>query len=253
MSAHLPSNLRIDGDRLMDRLFRLGQVGALEGVVVCRLVLTDADKAGRNLVVGWMRDLGLEVSIAGISNHAGTTPMRLRHDAGYVAAAIATHASQIAREMGGDQVGTSGIIALEPNLINVIARRAKVTVDLRNTDEAMLQEAERRMSARVAELEREEGVKIAARTLARFRPVDFDPAMVERVAAVAEVLGHSVRRMPSGAGHDAQMFASNCPTAMIFVPSKGGISHNVREYTAPQEIAVGANVLLQVLLSVASE
>src|SRR3990170_8301584 len=99
--------------------------------------------------------------------------MRLRHDAGYVAAAIATHASQIAREMGGDQVGTSGIIALEPNLINVIARRAKVTVDLRNTDEAMLQEAERRMAARVAELEREEGVKIAARTLARFRPVDL--------------------------------------------------------------------------------
>ncbi len=75
--------------------------------------------------------------------------------------------------------------------------------------------------------------------------------MVDRVADTAEALGHSVKRMPSGAGHDAQMFAPNCPAAMIFVPSKDGISHNVHEYTAPGEIRAGADVLLQVLLSLA--
>jgi len=75
--------------------------------------------------------------------------------------------------------------------------------------------------------------------------------MVARVAEMADALGHSVQRMPSGAGHDAQMFAPNCPTAMVFVPSKGGISHNVREYTAPAEIQAGADVLLQTVLSVA--
>jgi N-carbamoyl-L-amino-acid hydrolase len=155
--------------------------------------------------------------------------------------------------MGGNQVGTAGLLELEPNLVNVIARRGKVTVDLRNTDEAALQEAERRMAALVAKLQKEEGLSITPRRLARFQPVEFEPAMVERVAAIAEGLGHNVRRMPSGAGHDAQMFAPNCPTAMIFVPSKGGISHNVREHTAPQDIANGANVLLQVLLSIASE
>ncbi|MGD1879420.1 MAG: Zn-dependent hydrolase [Kiloniellaceae bacterium] len=406
-------NLRIDGDRLMERIFRLGEVGALEGGGVCRLALTDADRQGRDLVVGWMKDLGLEVRtdrignvvglragrtdgppvmtgshidtvatgglydgnlcvlaglevietlndaglttqhplavgfftneegarfapdmmgsgvhqgalsleeslavrgidgttvgedlkrigydgaapvgvfraknffelhveqgpvleeegieigavtgvqgiswteycIAGTSNHAGTTPMRLRHDAGYVAAAIATEARQIARDMGGDQVGTAGVIALEPSLINVIARRARVTVDLRNTDEAALCEAEQRMADRVVTLARDEGVEITARRLARFEPVDFDPAMVDLVAATAQGLVHSVRRMPSGAGHDAQMFAPNCPTAMIFVPSKDGISHNVREYTTPVEIAAGANLLLQVMLSAAS-
>jgi N-carbamoyl-L-amino-acid hydrolase len=191
-----------------------------------------------------------EYTIAGTSNHAGTTPMRLRHDAGYVAAAIATQARRIARDMGGNQVATSGVIELEPNLVNVIARRSKVTVDLRNTDEQALREAERRMAEHVATLARNEGVEITSRVLARFEPVEFDEEMVNRVAATAETLGLSVMRMPSGAGHDAQMFAPSCPTAMIFVPSKDGISHNVREYTAPEEIRAGADVLLQTLLSI---
>jgi len=407
------SNLRIDLDRLMDRIQRLGQVGALEGGGVCRLALTGEDKAGRDLVVGWMRALGLQVTIdrignvvglrpgesdgppvmtgshidtvatgglydgnlgvlaglevvetlndagvttrhplavgfftneegarfapdmmgsgvhqgalslgdclatqgidgttvggdlarigyagevpvggfraraffelhveqgpvleeegieigavtgvqgiswteytiAGTSNHAGTTPMRLRHDAGYAAAAIATMARQIARDMGGDQVATCGVIELEPNLVNVIARHAKVTVDLRNTDEDKLQQAEGMMATKLRELAQAEGVEITARSLARFEPVGFDPGMIGLVAETAAGLGCSVKRMPSGAGHDAQMFAPNCPTAMIFVPSKDGVSHNVREYTAPAEIAAGANVLLQVMLSAAS-
>src|SRR5512138_1156873 len=93
-----------------------------------------------------------EYDVAGTSNHAGTTPMHLRRDAGYAAAAIAVGARAIARDMGGNQVGTAGLLGLEPNLVNVIARRGKVTVDLRNTDEAALQEAERRMAALVAEL-----------------------------------------------------------------------------------------------------
>lgn len=406
------NNLRINIDRLIRRIEELGRVGALEGGGVCRLALSDADKAGRDLVAGWMTELGLEVgvdaignvvglrkgrqdgapvmigshidtvatgglydgnlgvlaglevietlndaaattkyplavgfftneegarfapdmmgsgvhqgaldldtclatsgidgatvggelvrigyagpepvgtmraraffelhveqgpvleeagiaigavtgvqgiswaeyTVQGVSNHAGTTPMRLRHDAGYVAAAIAVAARRIAKDMGGDQVGTSGVIELEPNLINVIARRAKVTVDLRNTDEALLQQAEAAMAAEIALLSASEGVEISARTLARFQPVEFDPAMVSLVADIAGALGHSVRRMPSGAGHDAQMFAPNCPTAMVFVPSKDGISHNVREYTAPAEIQAGADVVLQTVLSVA--
>ncbi|MDA0997509.1 MAG: M20 family metallo-hydrolase [Proteobacteria bacterium] len=190
-----------------------------------------------------------EYTIKGVSNHAGTTPMRLRHDAGYAAAAIATEARRIADDMGGNQVATSGVITLKPNLINVIAKHATVTVDLRNTDEALLQTSEQRMQAFVADLGTSEGVDIAARTLARFEPVAFDEAMIDLVEATAQALGCSVRRMPSGAGHDAQMFAPNCQTAMIFVPSKGGISHNVREYTAPEEIKVGADVLLQVMLA----
>lgn len=193
-----------------------------------------------------------EFTIVGVSNHAGTTPMRLRHDAGYVACAIAQRAREIARELGGDQVATVGAISLSPNLVNVIANRAIFTVDLRNTDEALLQEAERRLQAFAAEVAQTEGVTLSQRTLARFEPVAFDPAVVNLVEATARQLGHSVRRMPSGAGHDAQMLARVCPAGMIFVPSVGGISHNVKEFTQPADIEAGANVLLQTVLQLAS-
>jgi len=190
-----------------------------------------------------------EYRIEGVSNHAGTTPMRLRHDAGYVAAAIAVEARRIAGEIGGDQVATVGVIELTPGLVNVIAKEALMTVDLRNTDESELQRAEKRISDFISDISTKEGVKITSRTLARFEPVVFDAAMVDLVEESAVALGYSVKRMPSGAGHDAQMFAPDCPTSMIFVPSKDGISHNVGEYTAPQEISAGADILLQVLLA----
>jgi N-carbamoyl-L-amino-acid hydrolase len=150
--------------------------------------------------------------------------------------------------MGGDQVATTGFVAFKPNLVNVIPGRSVVTVDLRNTDEALLQAAERRLSDFVQRTARSEGVEVSQRVLARFEPVAFDPAMVDLVARTAGDLGFSVRRMPSGAGHDAQMFAPNCPTAMIFVPSRDGISHNPAEYTSPEQIRAGAEVLLRVAL-----
>jgi beta-ureidopropionase / N-carbamoyl-L-amino-acid hydrolase len=193
-----------------------------------------------------------EFTVTGVSNHAGTTPMRLRHDAGYVACAIANEAREIARELGGDQVATVGAINLSPNLVNVIANRAVFTVDLRNTDEARLQEAERLLHAFVEAIAVAEGVTVTHRRLARFEPVAFDPAVVNLVEETASSLGLSVRRMPSGAGHDAQMLARVCPAGMIFVPSVGGISHNVQEFTQPADIEAGANVLLQTVLRLAS-
>ncbi len=193
-----------------------------------------------------------EFTLLGVSNHAGTTPMRLRHDAGYVACAIANHARQIAREMGGNQVATVGAMALSPNLVNVIAYKAVFTVDLRNTDEAALQQAERRLQSYADQVASAEGVAISSRQLARFEPVTFDPASVALVEATARQLGFTVKRLPSGAGHDAQMLARICPTAMIFVPSVGGISHNVKEYTHPADLEAGANVLLHALLRLAS-
>lgn len=189
-----------------------------------------------------------EFTFTGTSNHAGTTPMRLRHDAGYAAMATATFVRELATRLGGDQVGTVGALTLSPNLVNVVANQARFTVDLRNTDNEILKQAERALADFVTQLAEEEGIEVERRTLARFDPVPFDPAMVDRVEASARALGHSVMRMPSGAGHDAQMLARVCPTSMIFVPSVGGISHNIKEYTAPDDLEAGANVLLQVLL-----
>jgi N-carbamoyl-L-amino-acid hydrolase len=251
----------IDGKRFEDELRRIGYLGDaplplyrphayvelhieqgpvldLEGVTI---------GAVENLQgISWQ-----EVSITGQSNHAGTTPMRLRHDAGYCAAAIGHFLRRLAKDMGGNQVATMGKVDLHPNLINVIAARAKVTVDLRNTDEALLAQAEAKFAAFLQQLATEEGVKIETRRLARFEPVLFDKAVADLIARTAARLGHSCRPMTSGAGHDAQMIARIAPAAMIFVPSVKGISHNPAEHTEPAHLAAGADVLLHTLLELA--
>jgi len=193
-----------------------------------------------------------EVTLTGQSNHAGTTPMRLRHDAGLVAAEIATFARRLAKEMGGHQVATVGALTMFPNLVNVVANRVVMTVDLRNTDEALLKDAERRVFAYADEVAAAEGVGISRRSLARFEPVAFAPELVSRVEAIARELGHEVRRLPSGAGHDAQILASICPSCMIFVPSVRGVSHNVEEFTSPQDIQAGGDVLLRLVCELAA-
>jgi len=153
--------------------------------------------------------------------------------------------------LGGDQVATVGSMELKPNLVNVIPESARFTVDLRNTDEQRLRQAESELFAFLETIADREGLKVSRRSLARFEPVVFDPSMVERIERTARELGHSVRRMPSGAGHDAQILARVCPTSMIFVPSVGGVSHNVTEHTHPEHIEAGANVLLRTLLELA--
>ena len=192
-----------------------------------------------------------DVSVVGQSNHAGTTPMTMRKDPGFVAAACATFVRHLCEELGGTQVGTVGRVEFSPNLVNVVPASASFTVDLRNTDEALLQHAERRFHDFLNKTAAAEECTYETRTLARFEPVEFDRELVSLVARTASELGYSVRTLPSGAGHDAQMLARVCPTAMIFTPSHDGLSHNPAEYTAPEDLEAGANVLLQAMLQVA--
>jgi N-carbamoyl-L-amino-acid hydrolase len=196
--------------------------------------------------ISWTR-----FELTGVSNHAGTTPMRMRRDAGLPAARIACFARDLAREQGGDQVATVGSMNFQPNLVNVIPNRVSFTVDLRNTDESILAAAEERLWAFAAQVADDEGVEWKRESLARFEPVRFDPRIIDLVERSARGLDLPVRRLPSGAGHDAQMLARMCPAGMIFVPSVGGLSHNVREHTAPDDLVAGARVLLRVLLELA--
>ncbi|MCK9213746.1 MAG: Zn-dependent hydrolase [Rhodoferax sp.] len=193
-----------------------------------------------------------EFTVGGQSNHAGTTPMTLRHDAALVAAQVAVFVRELSARLGGRQLATVGAMRLSPNLVNVIAQKAVLTVDLRNTDSAALAQAESDLHTYAQQAAQAEGVCITARTLARFEPVAFDPMVVNLVEQQAQALGCSHQRMPSGAGHDAQMLARVCPSAMIFVPSVGGLSHNVREHTEPADLQRGAQVLLQVVLALAN-
>lgn len=251
----------IDGASVGDELQRIGYAGPAPVPAAAPRAFVELhveqgpvlDREGTQIgVVESVQGISwTEIEILGTSNHAGTTPMALRRDAGWAAGSIINFVRELAQELGGNQVATVGRIEFFPNLVNVVPNRAVLTVDLRNTDEGRLQLAEARLAAHLEALRDAEKVDIATRTLARFAPVPFAPEMSNRIEHHARALGLTTRRMPSGAGHDAQMLAAVCPTAMIFVPSVDGISHNVREYTRPEHIEAGANVLLAVLCELA--
>ena len=190
-----------------------------------------------------------ELTLIGQSNHAGTTPMSLRRDPMRAAAEVVVAARSIASEIGGSQVATVGSLHLHPNLVNVVPASATMTVDLRNTDEASLQLAEEQLRLGVAAIAEDEDVTVESRSLARFEPVEFDGRVVEQIEQLAEQTGLSTKRMPSGAGHDAQMMARICPTGMIFVPSLDGISHNPAEHTDEKDLIAGAQLLSDTMLA----
>ena len=190
-----------------------------------------------------------ELKFIGQSNHAGTTPMSLRRDPMAVAAEVAVAARAIATDLGGTQVATVGSLTLHPNLVNVVPAHATMTVDLRNTDEALLRQAEQQLMDSVQQIADAEGINVESRSLARFEPVEFDERVVDAIEALAQQKGLSTRRMPSGAGHDAQMIARVCPTGMIFVPSLDGISHNPAEHTDDQDLVAGAQLLADAMLA----
>jgi N-carbamoyl-L-amino-acid hydrolase len=196
--------------------------------------------------ISWQR-----ITIDGAANHAGTTPMSMRSDAGHAAARVITFLHDRAKVSNTPTVVTVGTMRFEPNAINVIPGRVVFTIDLRDPDEQRLQAHEAALAAYLEELAVVENVSISAEQLARFEPVLFDIGIVERIEAAAKNRGLGVRRMTSGAGHDAQMMARIAPAAMIFVPSAGGISHSPREHTDDAELVAGANILLDVATQLA--
>lgn len=248
-----------DGTRLGDELRRIGYAGDLEpGAIVPHEYLELHIEQGpileaENRLIGVVENLqGIswqQVVVQGNANHAGTTPTHLRHDAGYVASAVVTELRQLARDSGGTTLATVGCMNVEPNVINVIPRKASFTVDLRDPDEERLVSAEKRLEKFLAVIAEEEGVRISTERLVRFQPVIFDAGLADEIEASARRFGFSHKRMTSGAGHDAQMIARIAPSAMIFVPSRGGISHNPREHTDDDQLLKGAEVLLDVVVN----
>lgn len=254
--------ISIDGKRYGDELERIGYAGSAPcpGITPHSFIELHIEQGPvleqRGTTIGAVTGVqGIswqEITVTGQSNHAGTTPMSLRHDPAYVAARIAVFLRELSTKFGGHQVCTVGKIDLHPNLINVVPATAVLTVDIRNTDELVLQQAESELRDFLLTLATDEGVTISSRVLARFEPVDFNEELINLVETLAHKNGLTVMRMPSGAGHDAQMLARVCPTAMIFVPSVKGISHNPAEFTSDEDLAAGAQLLLQSMLHMAN-
>ena len=251
------ASIGTDGTRLGDELQRIGYAGALEpGFLKPHAYLELHIEQGpilerEGLAIGAVETLqGISwqrITIEGVANHAGTTPMSLRHDAGHAAARVMTFLREQAVAANMPSVATVGSLRFEPNAINVIPARAILTVDLRDPDEMRLREAESALAVYLDQLARSEGVTVSVERLARFEPVGFDSRLVALIEQAAGERGLPCRRMTSGAGHDAQMMARIAPSAMIFVPSRGGISHNPREFTSDADLVAGATVLLEVV------
>ena len=251
----------VDGVRLGDELMRIGYMGqapcpapppfAFVELHIEQGPILEYEGVTIGAVTGVQGISWTEVKVSGQANHAGTTPMPHRRDACYTAAEVAIQVRRIAEEIGGTQVATVGSLKVHPDLVNVVPGRARLTVDLRNTIESELQRAEEMLFDYLDRLTEEEGVQLEANSLARFEPVYFDERVVDLVESTARRLGHSVKRLPSGAGHDAGMLSRVCPTAMVFVPSVNGLSHNPGEFTHPSDLAAGADVLLQVVVELA--
>ncbi len=192
--------------------------------------------------ISWQR-----ISIEGAANHAGTTPTDMRIDAGLAASKVNVFMRERCLASSGKTVCTVGTMALEPNAVNVIPSKAVFTVDVRNPNEEKLKEEEMALAAYLKKLEETDHVKIHTERLVRFEPVEFDNGICKITEKMAEKRGLSHCRMTSGAGQDAQMMARICPTAMIFVPSVKGISHNPKEYTRDEDLVGGANVILDIV------
>ncbi|MEW9902174.1 hydantoinase/carbamoylase family amidase [Pseudomonas putida] len=185
----------------------------------------------------------LDIKVPGVEAHAGGRPMTMREDALVAASKIVLAVEAVAaRHAPG--VGTVGYISAGPNSRNVIPGSVSLEVDLRHPTDAGLTALETELTAEVRRIAPEAQVhRVWLKP-----PVRFDAHIVDVVAACTEALGFSARRMVSGAGHDAAHVAGLAPSAMIFIPSYLGLSHNVREYSSPEQCANGATVLLDAVL-----
>jgi beta-ureidopropionase / N-carbamoyl-L-amino-acid hydrolase len=192
-----------------------------------------------------------EVTVTGIANHAGTTPMDQRHDALLAASELVIAVNAAATGSPGRQVATVGRIRAEPGALNVIPGKVVLSVEIRDLDAARIAAVFDEIHGRAAQIAHARGVSIEFRDLdATALPALTDKRLQHIIDTQARALHLSALAMPSGAGHDAQDMAKIAPIGMIFVPSVGGISHSPREYTAPADIVHGANVLLRAVLAI---
>ena len=208
----------------------------------------DRDKLDIGVVEGIVGLREWNVTILGFANHGGTTAMNERHDAMLAAARFTEAVNRIVTAESGRQVGTVGQLQAYPGAPNVVPGRVACTLELRDLDDAKIQRLYDAVAAESKRIGERNGTTFAFHEIVSHESARCDARVRSLIDASAKGLGFSTLSLPSGAGHDAQNMARICPMGMIFIPSVGGISHAPTEYTKPQDIANGADVLLQAVL-----
>jgi N-carbamoyl-L-amino-acid hydrolase len=190
-----------------------------------------------------------EFTFKGIANHAGTTPMHARKDPMLPAARFTLAVNEVITRDVGRQVGTVGKIQAFPGAGNVIPGEVKLNLEIRDLSSEKIWKLYAELEGIAKQLALESGTTLEIKHIeVASKPALADPIIREVIDAQAKKLGYTTKNLPSGAGHDAQEMARIAPMGMIFIPSKDGISHAPEEYSSPEAIAKGANVLLHTLL-----
>ena len=210
--------------------------------------ILDTEKINIGVVEGIVGINWWDVTIEGFANHAGTTPMNNRQDALLAAAKFIEAVNRIVTSVPGRQVGTVGRINALPGAPNVIPGKVVLSLELRDLDAAKINMLFERIQTEAQKIATDSRTKFDFKEINVNIPAPTDPQVRSLISEAARDLGLTTRLMPSGAGHDAQDMARLGPVGMIFVPSVGGISHSPREFSRPEDIANGANVLLHTLL-----
>lgn len=187
------------------------------------------------------------ITLDGQANHAGTTPMDYRKDAMNAAARMITTINDMALEEGDPLVATVGKLVLEPGTVNVVPGKATFTIDIRHTEKNILHTFTKKVESMLKDTAAEIGVSIDIDRWGDESPVPMDEGVVKAIQDQCDEDGLDYKLMHSGAGHDSQIMAPVIPTAMIFVPSKDGISHSPKEYTTPEDLAAGVDALISAL------
>jgi N-carbamoyl-L-amino-acid hydrolase len=210
--------------------------------------ILEAEDKEIGIVTGVQGMRWYEVTVTGESAHTGATPMRLRKNALLGAARLTERINAIAERHAPDALGAVGLMEVRPNSRNVVPGEVFFCVDFRHPQARMLDELEAEFTKSLREICDPLGLAVTSTRIWDQPPVHFDAACVASVRNAAELSGFSTRDIISGAGHDAAYVSRVAPTSMIFVPCRGGISHNEAEFTAKEQCAAGAQVLLQAVL-----
>lgn len=242
---------RIGGDPA-----RTAQARRAPGSIHCYLELhieqggvLEKDGAAIGVVEGIVGIDRFQATVRGVANHAGTTPMPDRHDALVAASRLVLAVNDVVRAEPGRHVGTVGQLTVSPNAPNVVPGLVKLTIELRDLSAAKVARLERAIEARAAAIGRETRTEIAIAPLSHHDAAMASPQIADAIERACADLHLRSLRLPSGAGHDAQMLARLGPMGMIFVPSLGGVSHSPKEATRWEDCAHGAAVLLQAVLA----
>ena len=240
-----------DPDRLAEVVRRPGDLAAFIEVHIEQGAILDSEGIDIGVVEGIVGIRWWDITIEGFANHAGTTPMDRRQDALLSAAELVVAINRVATTLDGRQVATVGRIEAHPGAPNVIPGRATMSLEIRDLDAGKMQAVfdAIELEARRIEEQRKTPVYFEELDVASL-PAPTDERVRRIIDQAARGRGLSTLTMPSGAGHDAQDMAKIAPTGMIFVPSRGGISHSPREYTSAEAMANGANVLLDTILAI---